>query len=238
MAATWAIWTCESTSTATLRMARRRPRRRPRCPSSATSGWRRRPRCAGPSRTIDRASTVAVVVPSPATSSVFLATSLTSSAPIFSYGSSSSISLAMETPSFVMVGRPTSSPARRCGPWGRGGTTASASWFMFSRRLRAAPRRGSVPAARGIVGCAGGGARRPIGPAAGPKGPGDHARVSGSAAGDGGMIEGLAVGDGVARPSMKRTSSSATKTLTKRRRLPSSSKSLSLLKPGGPRRGR
>ena len=37
-----------------------------------------------PSRTIAQASTVAVVVPSPATSSVFLATSLTSSAPIFS----------------------------------------------------------------------------------------------------------------------------------------------------------
>ena len=37
-----------------------------------------------PSRTIAWAMTVAVVVPSPATSSVFLATSLTSSAPIFS----------------------------------------------------------------------------------------------------------------------------------------------------------
>ena len=37
-----------------------------------------------PSRTNACASTVAVVVPSPATSSVFLATSLTSSAPIFS----------------------------------------------------------------------------------------------------------------------------------------------------------
>ena len=37
-----------------------------------------------PSRTIAWATTVAVVVPSPATSSVFLATSLTSSAPIFS----------------------------------------------------------------------------------------------------------------------------------------------------------
>ncbi len=37
-----------------------------------------------PSRTIACAMTVAVVVPSPATSSVFLATSLTSSAPIFS----------------------------------------------------------------------------------------------------------------------------------------------------------
>ena len=37
-----------------------------------------------PSRTMAQARTVAVVVPSPATSSVFLATSLTSSAPIFS----------------------------------------------------------------------------------------------------------------------------------------------------------
>ncbi len=37
-----------------------------------------------PSRTRAQASTVAVVVPSPATSSVFLATSLTSSAPILS----------------------------------------------------------------------------------------------------------------------------------------------------------
>ena len=53
-----------------------------------------------------QARTVAVVVPSPATSSVFLATSLTSSAPIFSRGSSSSISLAIDTPSFVIVGAP------------------------------------------------------------------------------------------------------------------------------------
>ena len=37
-----------------------------------------------PSLTMAAASTVAVVVPSPATSSVFLATSLTSSAPILS----------------------------------------------------------------------------------------------------------------------------------------------------------
>ncbi len=59
-----------------------------------------------PSLTIACASTVAVVVPSPATSSVFLATSFTSSAPIRSTGSSSSISLAIETPSFVIVGAP------------------------------------------------------------------------------------------------------------------------------------
>ena len=52
------------------------------------------------------ASTVAVVVPSPATSLVLVATSLTSWAPMFSNGSSSSTSRAMDTPSLVMVGAP------------------------------------------------------------------------------------------------------------------------------------
>src|SRR5882724_12622253 len=52
------------------------------------------------------AKTVAVVVPSPAMSEVFDATSRTSCAPIFSYGSSSSISFATVTPSFVIVGLP------------------------------------------------------------------------------------------------------------------------------------
>src|SRR5438270_1301964 len=59
-----------------------------------------------PSRTRAWASTVAVVVPSPATSLVLVATSLTSWAPMFSKGSSSSTSLAMVTPSLVMVGGP------------------------------------------------------------------------------------------------------------------------------------
>ena len=59
-----------------------------------------------PSRTIAWASTVAVVVPSPATSLVLVATSLASWAPRFSYGSSSSISRAMVTPSLVIVGAP------------------------------------------------------------------------------------------------------------------------------------
>src|SRR3954469_23061454 len=59
-----------------------------------------------PSRTIAWARTVAVVVPSPATSLVLVATSLASWAPMFSYGSSSSISLAIVTPSLVMVGAP------------------------------------------------------------------------------------------------------------------------------------
>ena len=61
---------------------------------------------AEPARTIACASTVAVVVPSPATSFVLVATSLASCAPRFSYGSSSSISRAMVTPSLVIVGAP------------------------------------------------------------------------------------------------------------------------------------
>src|SRR6185436_2902981 len=52
------------------------------------------------------ASTVAVVVPSPATSEVLLATSFTICAPMFSRGSLSSISLATVTPSLVIRGEP------------------------------------------------------------------------------------------------------------------------------------
>src|SRR6266540_963470 len=93
-----------------------------------------------PSRTRAWASTVAVVVPSPATSSVFLATSLTSSAPIFSHGSSSSISLAMLTPSFVMVGAPHFFSSTTLRPLGPSVTlTASARTFM----PRSSPRRAS-----------------------------------------------------------------------------------------------
>ena len=52
------------------------------------------------------ASRVAVVVPSPATSLVFDATSRTIWAPVFSNLFSSSISLATVTPSLVIVGAP------------------------------------------------------------------------------------------------------------------------------------
>ena len=68
---------------------------------------------------IDCASTVAVVVPSPATSEVLLATSFTICAPIFSMGSSSSISLATVTPSLVIEGAPnffSSTTLRPLGP--------------------------------------------------------------------------------------------------------------------------
>ena len=59
-----------------------------------------------PSWTIAWARTVAVVVPSPATSLVRLATSRTICAPMFSNLSSSSMSLATVTPSLVMRGAP------------------------------------------------------------------------------------------------------------------------------------
>ena len=59
-----------------------------------------------PSRKIAWARTVAVVVPSPATSEVFEATSRTICAPMFSSESFSSISFATVTPSLVIVGEP------------------------------------------------------------------------------------------------------------------------------------
>ena len=59
-----------------------------------------------PSRTMAWASTVAVVVPSPAMSEVLEATSLTICAPMFWSLSFSSISLATDTPSLVTVGAP------------------------------------------------------------------------------------------------------------------------------------
>ena len=59
-----------------------------------------------PALIIACAKTVAVVVPSPATSFVLVATSLTNCAPIFSNASSNSTSLAIVTPSLVISGAP------------------------------------------------------------------------------------------------------------------------------------
>src|SRR5262245_10473520 len=80
------------------------------------------------------ASTVAVVVPSPAVSDVLLATSRTICAPMFSSGSFSSISFATVTPSLVIVGEPnflSSTTLRPLGP--RVTFTASASWLTPRR---------------------------------------------------------------------------------------------------------
>src|SRR6267143_4581981 len=80
------------------------------------------------------ASTVAVVVPSPATSDVLLATSLTIWAPMFSRGSLRSISFATVTPSLVIRGAPnflSRTTLRPLGP--RVTLTASASRFTPRR---------------------------------------------------------------------------------------------------------
>src|SRR5690349_1267144 len=83
-----------------------------------------------PSRTIAWAKTVAVVVPSPTTPLVFIATSLTSWAPMFANGSRSWISRAIVTPSFVIVGGPVSFSRTALRPLGPSVTlTASASAF-------------------------------------------------------------------------------------------------------------
>jgi hypothetical protein len=71
-----------------------------------------------PSRTMAWASTVAVVVPSPALSLVLEATSLTICAPMFWSLSLSSISLATETPSLVTVGAPNERSSTTLRPFG------------------------------------------------------------------------------------------------------------------------
>src|SRR3954471_21661780 len=99
-----------------------------------------------PSRTRAWASTVAVVVPSPATSLVLVATSFTSWAPMFSKGFSSSTSLAMVTPSLVMVGAPNFFSRTTLRPRGPNVTlTASASLLTpCSRSRRAASSNSNI----------------------------------------------------------------------------------------------
>ncbi len=95
-----------------------------------------------PSRNKPWASTVAVVVPSPATSLVLLATSRTIRAPRFSMGSWRSISFATVTPSLVMSGEPNFLSRMTFRPFGPRVTfTASARAFTPRRiALRASSR--------------------------------------------------------------------------------------------------
>src|SRR5437762_4699410 len=119
MVPTWAISSFEVTffefflrSSSTASTARSMPRLR-------SIGFMPAATDLAPSFTMEAASTVAVVVPSPATSEVLEATSRTICAPIFSNLSSSSISLATVTPSLVMRGAPydlSSTTLRPLGP--------------------------------------------------------------------------------------------------------------------------
>ena len=94
-----------------------------------------------PSLTMSCAKIVAVVVPSPAKSFVFEATSFTIWAPIFSRASSSSISLATVTPSLVTWGAPKALPMITFLPFGPNVTLtalarASTPLLIPSRALR------------------------------------------------------------------------------------------------------
>src|SRR5246127_667707 len=89
-----------------------------------------------PSRTIACASTVAVVVPSPARSLVLEATSLSIWAPMFSNLSSSSISLATVTPSLVMRGAPNDLSRTTLRPLGPNVTLTALARISTPRSMR------------------------------------------------------------------------------------------------------
>ena len=86
-----------------------------------------------PSRTIEAARTVAVVVPSPATLLDFEATSRTICAPMFSNLSASSISLATVTPSLVIRGAPKDLSSTTLRPFGPR-VTFTALWRISTPR--------------------------------------------------------------------------------------------------------
>src|SRR4029434_2196499 len=89
-----------------------------------------------PSRTIAAASTVAVVVPSPAASADLEATSRTIWAPMFSNLSSSSISLATVTPSLVMRGAPNDLSSTTLRPLGPSVTLTALAKMSMPRSMR------------------------------------------------------------------------------------------------------
>src|SRR5690554_357624 len=89
-----------------------------------------------PSRTMDWARTVAVVVPSPAISEVFEATSFSICAPMFSNLSCSSISLATDTPSLVMVGAPKLRSSTTLRPFGPSVTLTALARVLTPTTMR------------------------------------------------------------------------------------------------------
>src|SRR5436309_2386191 len=113
---------CARSDSTTAATARSMPRRI--CIGPCPAAIARRPRV-----TMACASTVAVVVPSPATSPVLSATSFTSCAPMFSKRSASSTSREIASPSLVMVGAPLPCSITTLRPRGPSVTrTTPASW--------------------------------------------------------------------------------------------------------------
>ena len=94
-----------------------------------------------PSRTMAWASTVAVVVPSPAASLVLEATSRTIWAPRFSNLSFSSISLATDTPSLVMRGAPKLFSMTTLRPLGPSVTFTASARISTPRMMRSRASR-------------------------------------------------------------------------------------------------
>src|SRR5579872_6736994 len=106
MVPTWATSEDEATGLARFTRSLTTAATATSMPRFRSMGLRPAATALAPSRTMAWASTVAVVVPSPARSLVLEATSLIICAPMFSNLSSSSISLATVTPSLVMRGAP------------------------------------------------------------------------------------------------------------------------------------
>src|ERR1700690_4417187 len=136
MVPTWAISSLEVTffeffwrSATTASTARSTPRFR-------SIGFMPAATALAPSLTIDCASTVAVVVPSPAWSLVFEATSRTICAPMFSNLSASSISLATVTPSLVMRGAPNDLSSTTLRPLGPSVTLTALARMSTPRSIR------------------------------------------------------------------------------------------------------
>src|ERR1700686_5015502 len=142
MVPTWAISSFEVTflefltrSATTASTARSIPRFR-------SIGFMPAATALAPSRTIAAASTVAVVVPSPAASADLEATSRTIWAPMFSNLSSSSISLATVTPSLVMRGAPNDLSSTTLRPLGPSVTLTALARMSTPRSMRS---RASTP---------------------------------------------------------------------------------------------
>ena len=105
-----------------------------------------------PSRMMACASTVAVVVPSPAMSEVLEATSFSICAPMFSNLSSSSISLATVTPSLVMRGAPKLFSSTTLRPLGPSVTFTALARMSTPRSMRSRASCENLTSLAAIVG--------------------------------------------------------------------------------------
>ena len=133
--ATWAMASVSATSVARSRSSSTVFSTPAWMPAPSSSGLAPAATLRSPSLMMARASRVAVVVPSPALSLVRIATSLTSWAPRFSKGSSTSISRAIVTPSLVTVGPPKALSSTTLRPRGPRVTLTASARVSTPRRM-------------------------------------------------------------------------------------------------------